>query len=219
MHAINHNAFAPLISLRGLITFFEPDLNTRRDASSSCLGEFRNAAKNRKIRFATSLGSVYDLGSCRLISFSCVRPMHQTVATKLAPRSIVAGMMLAMLVVGAEQRAEAGCSHLVTSKATRENLQVLTGLRLLDDNSIAVDADTARIPEGQRPCSGPSCSRKEGVPTVPIVINLVVFDRWCVIGEAPCHEDQSITRLFFESTRPRPRYLNSPIERPPRFTA
>ena len=148
--------------------------------------------------------------------FSRVNTMLQNVAKQTARWTTRVSFLLALLVVGAAQRVEAGCSHFVTSQAGRESLESLTGLRVLQVDTQELEASQFSIPEGQLPCRGPGCSRKEGLPTVPIAVSMLDFERWCVIDDAPMARNCCSTRLMTDSPRVKTCRVSSSIERPPR---
>jgi hypothetical protein len=82
------------------------------------------------------------------------------------PAFLRAGAVVAFLAwaLFAPPVAEAGCSHLITSRADRRESSALAGSLMHD---LATSSDPLPEPSRPRPCSGAFCSGEPAVPAVP----------------------------------------------------
>jgi hypothetical protein len=133
-------------------------------------------------------------------------------------KHLVAGAFWVLLVVGgvAATPAEAGCGHGVTSNMSRSNARSFSNLELFRDSALDPTDSPLETPRRNLPCSGPSCSKGQGLPHAPAPSSPSRSDSWCwTTLEILWCEPQSADKLATLST-PDPQYSTSPIERPPR---
>jgi hypothetical protein len=123
----------------------------------------------------------------------------------------VASLALALL---APPGAEAGCSHLVTSRTDRHESSALTESLLHD---LAAPSDPLPVPSRPRPCSGAFCSGQPAVPTVPVGVTDGRIASWAWFASMPESALTSPTFLFLETIAPDPMHRAIVVFRPPRF--
>jgi len=118
-------------------------------------------------------------------------------------------MLLAMEMF-APGSARAGCGNHVFSDVNRSALESLSVLELLDQ---PVDG----IPHREVPCSGPSCSNRQGIPSVPTTLPPVQSDQWCCTSIIPPLSGLDLSGHLADTVSRRPLHSPCSIERPPRI--
>jgi hypothetical protein len=88
-------------------------------------------------------------------------------------------LALAMFAPGV---AEAGCSHLVTSRADSERLSSLIEPLIHD---LAGQSEGHPVPPLPRPCSGGLCSGQPAAPAAPATVIDSPLDSWAWNGPGP----------------------------------
>ena len=124
-----------------------------------------------------------------------------------------AALSLLVLVLLAPSVAEAGCSHLVTSKADAQSQASLIGSLIRD---LGGPTDPAPVPPGRQPCSGSWCSGHPAVPTVPPGTFEGRLGTWAWCG--PIGQDLAVnpSLLGTVSHNPRPLHRGNEVFHPPR---
>ena len=111
----------------------------------------------------------------------------------------------------------ASCGHGVTSEAGRRSERDLSHLESLVDH-MAAPVDSGPAVPGREPvCSGPTCSRRQGLPPVSAPVSPVTSDSWCIMVIVPQWQGPDPTGELADLSSPHPRQSTSPIERPPRM--
>lgn len=83
----------------------------------------------------------------------------------------------------APSAAEASCGHDVTSRVGR-SISV-SDLTILEDLDATGSHPMPSAPRGERPCSGPSCSRGQGLPHAPAPSISPRHEDWCLTAPLP----------------------------------
>jgi hypothetical protein len=126
--------------------------------------------------------------------------------------------MLLVIGGGAPSPARASCGQDVTSNQTLSARESLFDLKLSKD-LVADQANSAPAgPRRELPCSGPSCSRGQGLPSAPVTSFLVrVSDPWCCTTISSRWDDLDSVDKPVDLPIAHPRYDISRVERPPRI--
>jgi hypothetical protein len=143
-----------------------------------------------------------------------------TIDDRCNPRTCEApgcrGTVCALAVSVAPAPARASCGHGVTSRESRSTGTAISEL----DALLTTATSSAGLPsEGQPaglPCTGPSCSRRHGLPDAPARPSPVRGEPWCCTSGALhwCGPAPADTLAYLAV--PHPHQSTSPIERPPR---
>jgi hypothetical protein len=109
--------------------------------------------------------------------------------------------------------AQAGCSHLVTSRAHRHEVAALTESLIHD---LAVPSSPLPEPSGRRPCSGMSCSGQPAVPAVPAGMTDGRIDSWAWCSAIPGSAPTVLSILSWATIAPQPMHSMIAVFWPPR---
>ncbi len=110
--------------------------------------------------------------------------------------------------------AEASCGHDVASSVGRSlSVSELSILKDLDANRTH---PLPSAPRGDRPCSGPSCSRGQNLPHAPAPSISPRHDDWCVTSPLPPTAGEQRIRGRITDAPLHPRHFTIIPERPPR---
>jgi hypothetical protein len=101
---------------------------------------------------------------------------------QLGPLPAGAVLTLLALAMFAPGVAEAGCSHLVTSRADSERLSSLIEPLI---HNLAGQSEGIPIPPSPRPCSGGLCSGQPAAPAVPATVIDRQLDSWAWNAPVP----------------------------------
>lgn len=136
------------------------------------------------------------------------RPLGQARHTLARAVFLLAAMAIAPSV------AEASCGHDFASSVGRSiSVSDLTILRDLDATG---SHPMSPAPRGDRPCSGPSCSRGQNLPHAPAPSISPRHDDWCLAAPLPPPATDGRSGGQIADSPLRPRHLTSIPERPPR---
>ena len=133
----------------------------------------------------------------------------------LRPAPVPASVLLTLLALGitAPPGAQAGCSHLVTSRADRQRASMPAVSWLRD---LAVAPDPPPVPEGPRPCTGAFCSGQPAAPAVPAGVADARVGSWAWCPAIPGSAATGASFLSLETNDPRPLHRWIAVFRPPR---
>ncbi len=137
--------------------------------------------------------------------------------TRSSPKrlgSVPAGVAPALLVLAvlAPAVAEAGCSHLVTSRADSERLSSLIDPLIHEPSDRSGERPASPSP---RPCSGAFCSGQPATPAVPAMAYDGQFDSWAWDASVPALAPIAATFLPAESSDLHPMHRAIAIFHPP----
>jgi hypothetical protein len=112
----------------------------------------------------------------------------------------------------APSSAEASCGHGVTSRVGRS----LSDLTILSDSAGTRSDPMPSGSRGDRPCSGPSCSRGQGLPDAPTLSIYPRREHWCLTAPPLPPTGAEPVGGPIADDSPHPRFFTSVPERPPR---
>lgn len=132
-----------------------------------------------------------------------------------------AGALLVLLATGflAPSPARASCGHGVTSRADRRLDHSASSLASLSEVIAHPTRSSPTVPLPARPCSGPSCSRRQGLPPSPTTVLNLGNESGCLTGLVSPSRGCDPAGELRDGLRPHPRLSTSPFERPPRDVA
>ena len=132
----------------------------------------------------------------------------------------IAGVFSMILVIGgvAPSPARASCGHDVTSNRIRSARESLSDLELWKYSGADQANSAPAGPRRELPCSGPSCSRRQGFPSAPVTSVLVTMsDPWCCTTISSRRDDPDSAQKPVDLSIAYPRYNTARVERPPRI--
>jgi hypothetical protein len=132
----------------------------------------------------------------------------------------ITGAFSMLLVIGgvAPSPARASCGHDVTSNRIQSARESRSDLELLKYSGADQANSAPAGPRRELPCSGPSCSRSQGLPSAPVTSILVrMSDPWCCTTISSRWDDPDSADKPVDLSIAHPRYNASRVERPPRI--
>jgi hypothetical protein len=170
---------------------------------------------NSPLQFGPAPSSISNI--VQIVDYSPVR-VAMISSFRERAKLWIGGAFTMLLLVGGlvPPRAQAGCSHDVTSNISRSFRNSVADLELLQYSAGELEHPLSPSPRKERGCSGPSCSPGQSSPQAPAPSLSLRSDLWCFSTLELARGDRDSTAPFIMSTAPHPRHETSPLERPPR---